>query len=161
MSNHPALRHGAATLACALAALLAGCEGGTPWGATPQQIPLPPLPRLEQLPAHIEAGTTAGAQRLAERVRAALAAEPRLAGATLDVQGFEGGVMVLSGRLPSAADRAGTVPAGQSFPKPVTRSAARNAATARKRTPIQTAPAASTARATAPGAFRARMRPAG
>ena len=106
MSDHPALRHGAATLACALAALLAGCEGGTPWGATPQQIPLPPLPRLEQLPAHIEAGTTAGAQRLAERVSAALAAEPRLAGATLDVQGFEGGVMVLTGQLPSAAERA-------------------------------------------------------
>ena len=106
MSDHPALRHGAATLACALAALLAGCEGGTPWGATPQQIPLPPLPLLEQLPAHIEAGTTAGAQRLAERVRAALAAEPRLAGATLDVQGFEGGVMVLTGQLPSAAERA-------------------------------------------------------
>ncbi|MEI2744871.1 MAG: BON domain-containing protein [Ottowia sp.] len=58
------------------------------------------------LPAHAEAGTTAGAQRIAERVRAALAAEPRLAGAALGVEGFEGGVMVLSGRLPSAADRA-------------------------------------------------------
>ncbi|GAB1384071.1 hypothetical protein MASR1M50_23920 [Burkholderiales bacterium] len=106
MSDHPALRHGAATLACAIATLLAGCQGGTPWGATPQQIPLPPLPRLENLPAHAEAGTTAGAQRIAERVRAALAAEPRLAGAALGVEGFEGGVMVLSGRLPSAADRA-------------------------------------------------------
>ena len=30
----------------------------------------------------------------------------RLAGATLDVQGFEGGVMVLTGQLPSAAERA-------------------------------------------------------
>ena len=92
-------------LSAACATLLGGCQGGTPWGATPQQIPLPPLPRLENLPAHAEAGTTAGAQRIAERVRAALAAEPRLAGAQLGVEGFEGGVMILSGNLPSAAER--------------------------------------------------------
>jgi hypothetical protein len=96
-------RPGAAPIA---AVLLAGCQGGTPWGATPQQIPLPPLPRLENLPAHIEAGTTAGAQRIAERVRAALAAQPAWRGAALRVEGFEGGVMVLSGRRASAADRA-------------------------------------------------------
>ena len=96
-------RHCALSAACA--ALLAGCQGGTPWGATPQQLPLPPLPKLESIPAHAEAGTTAGAQRIAERVRAALAAEPRLAGARLDVEGFEGGVMILSGNLPSAAER--------------------------------------------------------
>jgi len=89
-------------LIIATAALLAGCQGGTPWGATPQQIPLPPMPRLEQIPAHVEAGTTAGAQRIAERVRAALAAEPRLAGAQLSVEGFEGGVIVLGGTLPGA-----------------------------------------------------------
>ena len=100
----PTLRHCLLPAACA-AALLAGCQGGTPWGATPQQIPLPPLPRLENLPAHVEAGTTAGAQRIADRVRAALAAEPRLAGAPLGVEGFEGGVIVLSGTLPSAAER--------------------------------------------------------
>ena len=98
------VRHCALSAACA-AALLAGCQGGTPWGATPQQLPLPPLPKLESIPAHAEAGTTAGAQRIAERVRAALAAEPRLAGAQLGVEGFEGGVMILSGNLPSAAER--------------------------------------------------------
>ena len=40
----------------------------------------------------------------------------------------------------SATDRAGTAPFGQSFPKPVTTSATRSEANARKRTPIQTAP---------------------
>ncbi|MFT4195892.1 BON domain-containing protein [Ottowia sp.] len=88
------------------ATLLAACQGGTPWGATPQQIPLPKVPRLEEIPAHVEAGTTAGAQRIAERVRAALAAEPGLAGAQLGAEGFEGGVIVLSGTLPSADARA-------------------------------------------------------
>jgi hypothetical protein len=96
-----------AALALAGAAvLLAACAGGTPWGATPQHIPLPPLPRLEQVPAHIEAGTTAGAQRIAERVRAALAAQPRLAQAGLRVQGLEGGVMVVEGTVASPDDRA-------------------------------------------------------
>jgi hypothetical protein len=92
-------------LTIATAALLAGCQGGTPWGATPQQVPLPPLPRLQDMSAHIEAGTTAGAQRIAERVRAALAAEPRLAGAQLQVEGFEGGVIVLAGEVPGAAEQ--------------------------------------------------------
>ena len=49
--------------------LTAGCTGGTPWGATPQNLPQVNLPRLENIPAHIDAGTNAGAQRLAERVR--------------------------------------------------------------------------------------------
>ncbi|MFT3779543.1 MAG: BON domain-containing protein [Ottowia sp.] len=92
-------------LSALAAALLTACQGGTPWGATPRQIPLPQVPRLEEIPAHVEAGTTAGAQRIAERVRAALAAEPGLAGAQLGVEGFEGGVMVLSGTLPSADAR--------------------------------------------------------
>ena len=87
------------------AALLAACQGGTPWGATPQQIPLPPMPKLEDVSAHVEAGTTAGAQRIADRVRAALAAEPQLAGAQLGVEGIEGGVIVLSGALPNASAR--------------------------------------------------------
>ena len=88
-----------------LPALLAACQGGTPWGATPQQIPLPPMPKLEDVSAHVEAGTTAGAQRIADRVRAALAAQPQLAGAPLGVEGFEGGVIVLSGALPHADAR--------------------------------------------------------
>ena len=58
------------------------------------------------MPAHIEAGTTAGAQRIAERVRAALAAQPRLAQAGLRVQGLEGGVMVVEGTVASPDDRA-------------------------------------------------------
>jgi len=78
----------------------AGCSGGTPWGATPQNIQ---LPRIENIPATMEAGTTAGSQRLAERVRGALAAEPGLAGSQIQVEGFEGGVIILSGKAP--ADR--------------------------------------------------------
>lgn len=88
--------------ACSAAALLAGCTGGTPWGATPQSIR---LPRIENIPATMEAGTTAGAQRLAERVRAALNSEPRLAGSNLQVEGFEGGVIILSGAPTSSAER--------------------------------------------------------
>lgn len=88
--------------ACGTAALLTGCTGGTPWGATPQNIR---LPRIENIPATIEAGTTAGAQRLAERVRAALNSEPRLAGSNLQVEGFEGGVIILSGAPTSSAER--------------------------------------------------------
>ena len=87
---------------CCTALALAGCSGGTPWGATPQNIP---LPRLENIPAELDAGSTAGSQRLAERVRATLQAAPRLAGANLRVEGLEGGLIVLSGSLPTAADR--------------------------------------------------------
>ena len=35
--------------------LTAGCTGGTPWGATPQNLPQVNLPRLENIPAHIDA----------------------------------------------------------------------------------------------------------
>lgn len=77
---------------------LSACSGGTPWGATPQNIQ---LPRIENIPATLEAGTTAGSQRLADRVRQALAAEPRLAGANIQVEGFEGGVIILSGTAPA------------------------------------------------------------
>lgn len=90
-------------------AALAGCQGGTPWGATPQQAPLPQLDniaaQLNDVAVQFEADTTAGAQRVADRVRAALAAEPRLSGAQLGVDGFEGGVIVLSGTVPSAAEQ--------------------------------------------------------
>ena len=91
--------------ACASMVLLAGCQGGTPGGATPQNLPQISLPSMEKVTAYVDAGTTAGSQRLAERVRDALLGEPRLAGASLGVQGFEGGLIVLSGSLPSAAAR--------------------------------------------------------
>ena len=87
---------------CCTVLALAACSGGTPWGATPQNLP---LPRLENIPATLDAGSTAGSQRLADRVRATLVAEPRLAGANLRVEGLEGGVIVLSGSVPSATDR--------------------------------------------------------
>ena len=83
--------------------LTAGCTGGTPWGATPQNLPQVNLPRLENIPAHIDAGTNAGAQRLAERVRVALGAQPALA--DVRVEGYEGGLIILSGAVPSPADR--------------------------------------------------------
>ena len=95
-----ALRLSLAGLCCAT--LLAGCSGGTPWGATPQNIP---LPRIENVPAILDAGTTAGAQRLADRVRAALAAQPQLASSDIRVEGLESGVIVLHGSPPSDAER--------------------------------------------------------
>ena len=85
--------------------LLAGCQGGTPWGATPQNLPQLSLPSVEKVTAYVDAGTTAGSQRLAERVRDVLMASRRLDGANLGVQGFEGGLIVLSGTLPDAAAR--------------------------------------------------------
>ena len=99
-SHRPALLlAGAAALS-----LLAGCgTGGTPWGATPQNLPQVNLPRLENIPAHIDAGTNAGAQRLAERVRVALGAQPALA--DVRVEGYEGGLIILLGAVPSPADR--------------------------------------------------------
>ena len=101
-------RRGLALTAALAVGLLAGCQGGgTPWGATPRELPIPEirLPNLDAIPAHVEAGTTAGAQRLAERVRAALAAQPSLSGASLGVEGYEGGVIILSGAPGSAANR--------------------------------------------------------
>ncbi len=88
-------------------AMLTGCgTGGTPWGATPRSIEIP-IPDLSRVPQVLEgaSGSTAGAQRVAERVRAALAAEPRLAGTRIAVDGFEGGLVVLSGAVTSAAER--------------------------------------------------------
>lgn len=91
----------------AAAMLLAACTGGTPWGATPQRIEVP-VPDLRKAGEAFDgaSGSTAGAQRVADRVRAALAAQPSLAGLPLQVEGLEGGLIVLSGQVPSAAERA-------------------------------------------------------
>ena len=104
----PARHARIATAALALAActMLAACSGGTPWGATPQNLPQINLPSVEVVSARIDAGTNAGAQRLAERVRNALLGQSALAGAQLGVEGFEGGLIVLSGRLADAGQRA-------------------------------------------------------
>ena len=91
----------------AAAALLTACgSGGTPWGATPTRIEIP-VPDLRKAPEVFDgaSGSTAGAQRVADRVRAALAAQPALAGSSLQVEGFEGGLIVLSGALSNPADR--------------------------------------------------------
>ena len=94
-------------------AFLTGCNGGTPWGATPQNIP---LPRIENIPAVLDAGSTAGAQRLAERVRATLASEPRLASSNLQVDVFESGVVILSGTPPSSSERSLALQTAQQVP---------------------------------------------
>ncbi len=94
--------------ATAAGGLLAACgSGGTPWGATPTRIEIP-VPDLRKAPEVWDgaSGSTAGAQRVAERVRAALAAQPALAGSHLGVEGYEGGLIILSGQLASPADRA-------------------------------------------------------
>lgn len=100
----PAPLLGAAT---ALSLLTACGSGGTPWGATPTQLEIP-VPDLRKAPEVWDgaSGSTAGAQRVADRVRAALAAQPALAGSQLGVEGYEGGVIILSGQLANPADRA-------------------------------------------------------
>lgn len=106
-----------ALLGALAAALLAGCSGGTPWGATPQrlEVPLPDLTRATQQ-FDGASGSTAGAQRVAERVRAALAAEPQLAGQPIGVEGLEGGLIVLSGNVRSAAARQRALDTAQRVP---------------------------------------------
>ncbi len=92
----------------AAASLLAGCgTGGTPWGATPTRIEIP-VPDLRKVPEVWDgaSGSTAGAQRVADRVRAALSAQPVLAGSSIAVEGYEGGLIILSGRLANPSDRA-------------------------------------------------------
>ena len=102
-SRRPALLlAGAAALS-----LLAGCgTGGTPWGATPQNLPVP-LPDLSRAGQELDgaSGSTAGALRVAERVRQALAADPQLAGQGLTVEGLEGGLIVLGGPVRSTGER--------------------------------------------------------
>ena len=94
-------------LASALTGLLSACTGGTPWGAMPERIEIP-VPDLRKAPEVWDgaSGSTAGAQRVADRVRAALAAQPALAGSNLGVDTYEGGVVILSGQLANPADRA-------------------------------------------------------
>ena len=93
--------------ALAAAIVLGGCAGGTPWGATPASLDIP-VPDLRKVPEVWDgaSGSTAGAQRVADRVRAALAAQPSLAGSPIGVEGYEGGVIVLSGQVARPADRA-------------------------------------------------------
>ena len=93
----------AATL---LTLLLTGCAGGgQPWGAMPQNIPAPDLSGLKNLPAVLDAGSTAGSHRLAERVRSALSTQPELAGADLRIDVFEGGLVILNGQPATSAER--------------------------------------------------------
>ena len=93
-------------LAAALAGPLAGCSGGTPWGATPQRIEIP-VPDLSKAPEVFDgvSGSTQGALRVAQRVRSALTAQPSLASLSLQVEGLEGGLIVLSGAVPSPNER--------------------------------------------------------
>ena len=101
-----ALRSGLIASLAALAWLLAGCTGGTPWGATPERIEIP-VPDLRKAPEVFDSvsGSTQGSLRVAQRVRSALSAQPGLAGAALQVEGLEGGLIVLSGAVPSPNER--------------------------------------------------------
>ncbi|MFV0679707.1 BON domain-containing protein [Ottowia sp.] len=104
---------------CALAlTTLAACSGGTPWGATPQNLPQVNLnlPSVENISARIGASTNTGSQQLAERVRGTLMGQSALAGAQLGVEGFEGGLIVLSGQLAHADQRALALSATRSVP---------------------------------------------
>lgn len=87
-------------------ALLGGCTGGTPWGATPQRIEIP-VPDLSHAGEVFDgvSGSTQGSLRVAQRVRSALAAQPGLAGLPLQVEGLEGGLVVLSGTVASPTER--------------------------------------------------------
>ncbi len=90
----------------ALTLLLGGCAGGTPWGATPQriEIPVPDLSKAGEVFDGVS-GSTQGSLRVAQRVRSALAAQPSLSGLPLQVEGLEGGLIVLSGSVPGASER--------------------------------------------------------
>lgn len=101
---HATARRLAASLSAV--ALVSACSGGTPWGATPTHIEIP-VPDLRKVPEAFDgaSGSTQGALRVAQRVRHALAAQPSLAGLDLQVEGLEGGVVVLSGNVPSTGER--------------------------------------------------------
>ena len=89
-----------------LALLLGGCTGGTPWGAMPERIEIP-VPDLRKAPEVFDgvSGSTQGSLRVAQRVRSALTAQPSLASLSLQVEGLEGGLIVLSGAVPSPSER--------------------------------------------------------
>ena len=80
-----------------LALLMGGCTGGTPWGAMPERIEIP-VPDLRKAPEVFDgvSGSTQGSLRVAQRVRSALTAQPSLASLSLQVEGLEGGLIVLS-----------------------------------------------------------------
>ena len=89
-----------------LALLMGGCTGGTPWGAMPERIEIP-VPDLRKAPEVFDgvSGSTQGSLRVAQRVRSALTAQPSLASLSLQVEGLEGGLIVLSGAGPSPSER--------------------------------------------------------
>ena len=89
-----------------LALLMGGCTGGTPWGAMPERIEIP-VPDLRKAPEVFDgvSGSTQGSLRVAQRVRSALTAQPSLADLSLQVEGLEGGLIVLSGAVPSPNER--------------------------------------------------------
>ncbi len=89
-----------------LALLMGGCTGGTPWGAMPERIEIP-VPDLRKAPEVFDgvSGSTQGSLRVAQRVRSALTAQPSLASLSLQVEGLEGGLIVLSGAVPSPSER--------------------------------------------------------
>lgn len=89
-----------------LALLMGGCTGGTPWGAMPERIEIP-VPDLRKAPEVFDgvSGSTQGSLRVAQRVRSALTAQPSLADLSLQVEGLEGGLIVLSGAVPSPSER--------------------------------------------------------
>lgn len=104
--SHFTMRAGLIASVAALAWLLTGCTGGTPWGATPERIEIP-VPDLRKAPEVFDgvSGSTQGSLRVAQRVRSALSAQPGLAGSAVQVEGLEGGLIVLSGAVPSANER--------------------------------------------------------
>ena len=89
-----------------LALLMGGCTGGTPWGAMHERIEIP-VPDLRKAPEVFDgvSGSTQGSLRVAQRVRSALTAQPSLASLSLQVEGLEGGLIVLSGAVPSPSER--------------------------------------------------------
>ena len=89
-----------------LALLMGGCTGGTPWGSMTERIEIP-VPDLRKAPEVFDgvSGSTQGSLRVAQRVRSALTAQPSLASLSLQVEGLEGGLIVLSGAVPSPSER--------------------------------------------------------
>ena len=65
------------------------------------------MPDLSKAPEVFDgvSGSTQGSLRVAQRVREALAAQPALSALPLQVEGLEGGLVVLRGQVPSASEK--------------------------------------------------------